>query len=168
MAATKSTTKPKKTIKTETEVKKPKQVVINRDTLVRVYNNTTGSVSFKDVQGQWVRIRNKGFAEVRFADLENLYNISPQMLDSGTLYIAWQPVREKLGLTYENIFALKDVQDILDKPVDELAEILGSATRTLQVEVAQYVVEHIEELNVRTVNTVEKVTNIPVMDISRS
>ena len=99
MAATKSTTKPKKTIKTETEVKKPKQVVINRDTLVRVYNNTTGSVCFKDVQGQWVRIRNKGFAEVRFADLENLYNISPQMLDSGTLYIAWQPVREKLGLT---------------------------------------------------------------------
>lgn len=93
----------------ETTKKPAKKVVIKDDTPVRVFNNTTGGISFKNSKGLWKRMAHRGFADVTYADLEHLYIESPRILTSGSLYIAWQPVREKLGLDYDHIFALKDL-----------------------------------------------------------
>ena len=85
------------------EKKAAKKTVIKSDTPVRVFNNTTGGISFKNAKGQWHRMKHRGFVDVTYADLEHLYIEAPQILTSGSVYIAWQPVREKLGLDYENI-----------------------------------------------------------------
>ena len=44
-----------KEVKTEMKAK-PKKAVIKADTIVRVYNNTTGGVSFLNTVGNWVRL----------------------------------------------------------------------------------------------------------------
>lgn len=143
-------------------VDKPKK--INGNTTVRVFNNTSGSVSFKNTNGTWVRLRNKGYKDVTYSDLENLYNEYPKMLNSGVLYIAWQPVREKLGLDYENIFALKDIEKLLELPENELFSKLSRSPRTLQAEVAQYAITNVGELKVGVIKTIQKATNISIVD----
>lgn len=146
------------------EETKPKKTVIKDDTPVRVFNNTTGSVSFKNSKGVWKRMRHKGFVDVTFADVEHLYIEAPHMLTSGIAYIAWKPVRDKLGLDYENIFALKDIQEILELPEYALLDKIHNAPRSLQIEVAQYVIENISEYRVNVIRTVEKATNISIME----
>ena len=137
---------------------------INGNTIVRIFNNTSGGVSFKSVNGTWVRLRNKGYKDVTYSDLENLYNEYPRMLNSGVIFIAWQQVREKLGLDYENIFALKDIKELLELPQPELFSKLQNAPRPLQAEVAQYAIHNINELTVGVINTIQDATKISIVD----
>lgn len=159
-------TKPEATTEEVVVSEKPKKVQINGSTIVRVFNNTSGSVSFKNVNGIWVRLRNKGYKDVTYSDLENLYNEYPKMLNSGILYIAWQPVREKLGLDYENIFALKDIEELLELPEAELHSKLVQAPRSLQAEVAQYAIEHLDDLRMGVINVIQKATKISIVDFN--
>lgn len=148
------------------EKKTAKKTVIKSDTSVRVFNNTTGGISFKNAKGQWHRMKHRGFVDVTYADLEHLYIEAPQILTSGSVYIAWQPVREKLGLDYENIFALKDIKDILELPEYQLLDKIHNAPRALQIEVAQYVIEHIKEYRVNVIRVVEQATKISILEFA--
>lgn len=149
------------------ETAKPKKTVIKDDTPVRVFNNTTGSISFKNSKGVWKRMRHRGFVDVTFGDLEHLYIETPHILTSGSIYIAWNPVREKLGLNYENIFALKDIEQILELPEAQLLDKVHNAPRALQIEVAQYLIEHIKDYRVNVIRTVEQATKINIMDFAQ-
>lgn len=158
----------KKTVEAEvqeTVSAKPKKVVIKDDTPVRVFNNTTGSISFKNAKGVWKRMSHRGFADVTFADLEFLYIETPRILTSGSVYIAWQPVREKLGLDYSNIFALKDIEEILELPEGQLLAKVHNAPRSLQIEVAQYLIENADKYRLNVIRTVEQATKISILDI---
>lgn len=151
------------------EVKQPtkkaaKKVVIKDDTPVRVFNNTTGGISFKNSKGLWKRMAHRGFADVTYADLEHLYIESPRILTSGSLYIAWQPVREKLGLDYEHIFALKDIEQILELPEHLLLDKIHNAPRALQVEVVQYMIDNVDKYRLSVVRVVEQATKISIFD----
>ena len=118
-----------KEVKTEMKAK-PKKAVIKADTIVRVYNNTTGGVSFLNTVGNWVRLLPKGFQDVTFSDLEKLNNTCPQMLASGSVYIQSEEVRQKLALDYENLFEIKDIDKVLNLPLHEMTERLAKAPRT--------------------------------------
>lgn len=158
----------KKTVEAEvqeTVSAKPKKVVIKDDTPVRVFNNTTGGLSFENAKGLWKRMSYRGFVDVTFADLEHLCIETPQILTSGAAYIAWQPVREKLGLDYSNIFALKDIEKVLELPEGELLDKVHNAPRTLQIEVAQYLIENADKYRLNVLRTVEQATDIPILDI---
>lgn len=148
----------------ETAKKPAKKVVIKDDTPVRVFNNTTGGISFKNSKGLWKRMAHRGFADVTYADLEHLYIESPRILTSGSLYIAWQPVREKLGLDYDHIFALKDIEQVLELPEHLLLDKIYNAPRALQVEVVQHMIDNIDNYRLSVVRVVEQATKISIFD----
>ena len=152
-----------KEVKTEMKAK-PKKAVIKADTIVRVYNNTTGVVSFFNTVGNWVRLLPKGFQDVTFSDLEKLNNTCPQMLASGSVYIQSEEVRQKLALDYENLFEIKDIDKVLNLPLHEMTERLAKAPRTLQVEVAHYLMDQGKDYRMEVIRTVERITNIPIVD----
>ena len=111
-----------------------------------------------------MRLLPKGFQDVTFSDLEKLNNTCPQMLTSGSVYIQSEEVRQKLALDYENLFEIKDIDKILNLPLHEMTERLAKAPRTLQVEVAHYLMDQGKDYRMEVIRTVERITNIPIVD----
>ena len=86
------------------------------------------------------------------------------MLASGSVYIQSEEVRQKLALDYENLFEIKDIDKVLNLPLHEMTERLAKAPRTLQVEVAHYLMDQGKDYRMEVIRTVERITNIPIVD----
>lgn len=139
-------------------------------TEVNVYNNTSHKVGFELANGRKVYLaRNNQFKKVYVDDLDYLLNIAPAMLTEGILYIKDKDIREYLDIEeyYKNgsVILLNKIDELLEKPAEELDKALKKASTTAKKEVAKKASKKKDELTGGQVKAVEKNTKTKIAEV---
>ena len=105
---------------------------------VWIESNQGGTIGFYGENNKMIILNDKGqVARVTIADLTILESQSRSMLKEGKIYIKDENVREYFNLDYSGIIHHSKINEVLDKPVEELEEILDKAPKAIKDEVAE-------------------------------
>jgi hypothetical protein len=113
---------------------------LNEGSKIKVFNNTTGSISFRGVDEKKYLFEQAGsYKMVALGIIEGLYNECSGFITKGYVYFDNSKVYEYLGIPeeiYSKIIPIKEIDALLEKNADELKEELDGMSDVIKENVA--------------------------------
>lgn len=115
---------------------------LTENSKVRIINNTTGSLSFYDVDDRKHSFpRKNAFKDLELSKVEALYNASPNLIEHGHIIFKDKRVYDYIGVPeeiYSKLFSLEEIEKMLDEDTDiELKEKIADLPRSIKENVAR-------------------------------
>lgn len=114
---------------------------ITNETIVKVINNSDGSLSFRDMhERKHLFARQGAFKNIEFELIEALFYESPAMIEQGHIIFEDKSVYERLGIgeeIYSKLLPVKELEKILSKDADEIKEIIEDAPAPIKENLAR-------------------------------
>lgn len=110
--------------------------------IIRVVNNTTGSLSFYDNDEKKHSFpRKNSFKDMELSKIEGVYNSSPNLIEHGHIVFKDKRVYDYLGMpeeVYSKLLTLEDIEKILVEETDvKLKEIIEEVPKSVKENIAK-------------------------------
>lgn len=152
------------------ETSKQEKRKLQRSDLIPVMNYTSGLLVYESRDGRGWRFENYGDTdEMELGELITMKNSQSRILNEPWLLILDDEAVEYLGLTrlYEKVIKPEDMQQLFNLPEDKLEEVLMKAplsVKQLVADKAKEMVENKQLTNLITIQAIERVLNIELID----
>lgn len=107
---------------------------------VKVINNTTGSIGFRDMNDKKYLFNTKNsFKNIDFEIIEGLYNEYPNYITKGYLLLSPITAYAELGIgedEYKKFLSMKDIEKLLEEDADTIEQIVEELPAPIKENVA--------------------------------
>lgn len=115
--------------------------VLKANTMIKVINNTIGSLSFRGIDDKkYLFTKPNSYKLIPYSVIEGIYNDSENLISQGYILFDTKNVYEELGVpkeVYEKLYSMEQIKELLDNTdSDELTEELNEVSNVIKENVA--------------------------------